>query len=323
MFRVGFEAEIGNVKFSRLHSVEIENSMKKLGKRARLKLPTTARLKQKGKFVGEVETAKQFNVGDLVIIRFGYDEDLNEEFRGYVRKILPTTPLEIECEDAVYALKRKALKKSFRATTLKEIVEFVLKDTGIELVNEMPTINFSKFMFKNVNAAQVLEKLRKDYGLTIYFRDFKKLVVGLSSESDDTVVKYTIGQNVISHDLEWENEENVKLKIKAVAVSKDNEFTTREVGDLDGEQRTIYFYNLPSTANLEERAKEEILKYKYSGYRGDLTVFLIPECRVGNTVRLKDENFENPEGDYLVKSVKTTLSDSGGRRRIELGIKLD
>lgn len=324
MYVIGFEAEIGGKKFSRLHEVQIEDSIKKLGKSARLRLPATARLERAGELVSEVEVAKVFTVGDPVVIRFGYDGDLVEEFRGYVKRISPTVPLEIECEDEVYNLRRKALKKSFKSIKLNQLLTYILADTNVELVNEVPDIQFRKFVFKrNVNAAHALEKIRKDYGLTIYFRDFGKLVVGLASETDGTVVKYTIGQNVIKHSLEWEDEENVKLKVKAVSVSKDNKFTTKEVGDEDGEQRTLYFYNLEPGADLKQRAEQEILKYKYSGYRGSLDGFLIPVCRVGNTVRLKDETFDNKEGDYLVESVKTTLSDRGGRRTVKIGLKLD
>lgn len=323
MFVIGFEATIGELKFKRLHSVEIQESMKTLGKTAILKLPTTARLEYSNEVIAEVELAKTFSVGDEVVINFGYDGDLKEEFRGYVRKIKPTTPLEIECEDEVFTLKRKALKKTFRNTTLAELLNFILQGTGIEIGNEIPQIEFRTFMFKNINAAQAIEKLRKEYGLTIYFKSLKELVVGLASETNGTLIKYTIGQNVINHNLEWEDEKNVRLKIKAVSVSKDNKFTSKTVGDLDGEQRTIYFYNLPSGADMEQLAKEEILKYRYTGYRGSLTGFLLPVPKLGNTLRFTDENFVNNEGDYLVESVKTTLGQNGGRRKVTLGIKLD
>lgn len=323
MFVIGFEAIIGGKRFTRLHRVEIHDSIKTLGKSARLMLPSSSRLERKGAFISEVELAKTFQVGDEVVINFGYDGIKHEEFRGYLRKIKPTTPLEIECEDEVYNLRRKTMQKSFRNTTLKNIIEYVLEGTGIQVVNDVPKVNFRTFVIKRVNAAQVIEKLRKEYGLTIYFRAQKSLVIGLASETDGTIVKYVVGRNVISHDLEWESEENVRLKVKAVLVGKDNTFTTKEVGEADGEQRTIFFYNLATGDNLEQRAQEELLKYRYSGYRGSLTGFLLPVCRIGNTVRLIDENFDNQEGDYLVEEVKTSLSDRGGRRQVKLGLKLN
>lgn len=323
MFVIGMEAEIGGRTFRRVNSVEITTSMKKLGTRATVKIPTTARLERQGELVSEVETAKTFQVGDQVVIRMGYDGELLEEFRGYVTKIRPTTPLVIECEDEVYTLKRKRLQSSFRNATLATLLNHIIQGTGIELVNTPPTVTFRTFAFRNVNAAQALEKLAKDYGLTIYFRSAGQLAVSLASESDGTVVKYTIGRNVIKHDLEWMDETDKALKVKAISVSRDNVFTEKTVGDPDGEQRTLYFYNLAPGEDLAERAEQELLKYRFTGYSGSLEGFLIPVCRVGNTLRLKDENFENPEGDYLVESVKTTLTDRGGRRQVKLGLKLN
>lgn len=323
MFVIGCTAKIGDKTFRRVHSVEVEDSIKNLGRRCTIKIPATARIRRKGELTTEVETAKVFKVGDEVTVNFGYDGDLKEEFRGFVRKIRPTIPLEIECEDAVYLLKRKSLKKSFRNVTLSDIVDFAIADTGIEVANEIPKVEFRTFLLKNTNAAQVLEKLRKTYGLTIYFREFGKLVVGLASETDGKVVKYEIGTNVISHKLEWTDEADKRLKIKAVSVSKDNKFTKETVGDEDGEVRTLFFYDLKEGADLGELAKQEILKYKYSGYEGDLTGFLIPVCRIGNTLNFTDATFENREGDYLVEKVVTKLSTAGGRRKITLGLKLD
>lgn len=323
MFVINFEATIGDTRFKRLHSVEIEHDIKQLGKRARLKLPTTARLERQGELISEVEVAKQFVTGNPVEIRCGYDGDLRTEFVGYVRRIKPTVPLEIECEDAGYTLRRKSLQKAFRDVTLAQLLEFILADTGVTIVNTVPVINFRTFAFRNVNAAQALEKLRKEYGLTMYFTGLTTIVVGLASETDGTIVKYTIGRNVIDHDLEWESEEDVSLKIKAIAVAQDNTKTEKTVGDEDGDLRTIFLYNLKPGENLAERAQQELLKYKYSGYRGSLTGFLRPSCEVGNTVRLVDETFENRDGDYLVDKTKLTLNDRGGRRKVTLGLKLD
>jgi hypothetical protein len=207
--------------------------------------------------------------------------------------------------------------------TLEELLNFILADTGISLANKVPVIKFRTFSFRTVNAAQALDKFQKDYGLTIYFRAYDQLVVGLASETDGVIVKYVTGRNVIDHDLEWEDEDDVKLQVKAINVSKDNVFTDVTVGDEDGAKRTIYFYDLAAGENLGERARQEILKYKYSGYRGSLKAFLLPVCRIGNTVRFTDENFDNREGDYLVEETKTTFTTSGGRRIIKIGLKLD
>lgn len=323
MYVVGFEATIGGKTFRRLHSVEIEESINQLGKSALLKLPATARLERAGEFVSEVETAKTFSVGDQVVIRCGYDGDLREEFRGYVRRIRPTVPLELECEDDAYVLKRKNLQRSFQSTTLESVLNYILADTGVELAGEVPQINLATFYLRNVSAARALDEIRTKYGLRVYLRAPGQLFVGLTSATDGTIVRYVIGRNVIDHDLEWSDASDVQLKAKAILIDRENNHTEVTVGDPEGEQRTLYFYDLADGQTLAERASEELLRYRYTGYRGSLSGFLLPVCRIGNTVRLSDDTFDNREGDYLVERVKTTLSDSGGRRKVEIGLKLD
>lgn len=322
MFVLASDIKIGQFRIRNVSDIKIESSLKVLEDTAIIKLPTTALLKRTEDTVTEVETAKQFKVGDEVTINFGYDGNLNEEFRGFVRKIKPKTPLEIEFEDATYLLKRKNLKAAFKNTTLKELLNFILEGTGISLYAEVPQIRFSVFYFRDVNAAKALQKLKEEYGLVIYFKEFKKLFVGLSSDSDDVVVKYEIGYNVIDNKLEYQNEEDVKLSIKAVLIKPDNTRIEKEVGDKDGEKRTLFTYDLEDGQSLESWAKEEILKYKFKGYKGSLTTFLLPGAKVGNVARITNEQFDEEPGDYLIEKIETTFGQGGGRRSVHIGLKL-
>lgn len=322
MYVISLYCIINDVEFRRVAEVTIERSMKTLGATALVKIPSTARLERQGEFISEVETAKRFDRGDSVFIYAGYNGSLRLEFQGYVSRVKPGTPVEIECEDAIFLLRRRNLKKSFRNTTLKALLDFILQGTGISVVGATPSINFDKFYFKNTSAANALQKLKEEYGLTMYFRSITELVVGLAAENDGTEVKYRFGYNIIDNDLEWVDEEDVRLKVKAIHIRKDNTKVTKEVGDSDGEQRTLYFYNLPAGADLEKVAKEEILKYKYSGYKGGLNTFLLPNVEPGNVANLDDTTFDERDGKYLVEKVVTTVSRSGGRRKVELGLKV-
>ena len=323
MYVPNAEITIGGKRFRRVNSVEIESDSKKLEDTAIIKIPTTARLERAGEFVTEIETRKEFKVGDEVEIKLGYDGEYATEFHGYVRKIRPNTPLEILCEDATFLLKRKNLQGAFRDTNLKSLMDFILDGTGISLAGEPPTVNFTHFYFRNVSAAKALAKLKSEYGLTMYFKDIKTLYVGLSSDNDGTVVGYKMGENVIDNDLEWQDESDVKLTIKAVNVRPDNTQTSVEVGDADGEKRTLFFYDLEDVGELETRAKEEILKYKYSGYKGSLTTLLVPVCRVGNVAKVIDPNFPGRDGNYLIEKTRVSYGSGGGRRVVALGIKVN
>ncbi len=322
MFVLGAEITIGGKKFTRVNSVEIESDMRRLEDVATIKMPTTARLEREGEFITVVELARTFKVGDEVVIKLGYDGGLREEFHGYVRKIRPNTPLEIACEDGVFLLKRKNLQKAFGKVTLRALLDFILAGTGISLEGEPPTINFSKFYFRNVSAAKALQKLKSKYGLTMYFKSFKKLFVGLSSDDDGVTVKYEMGVNVIDHDLEWMDEKDVRIKIKAVNVLPDNTLTEIEVGDADGEQRALFFYDLANKTELENVAKEEIKKYRFSGYKGHFKTFLLPVCRTGNIAKITDPNFPERSGDYLIEKTTVSYGGGGGRRKVTPGLKV-
>jgi len=322
MYTLTAQIEIAGKKFTRVNLVEIESSAKVLEDTAVIRMPTTARLERQGEFVTEVETAKTFAVGDPVVIRLGYDGNLREEFRGYVSRIKPGTPLEIECVDAVWTLRRKNLQGAFRNTSLREVVEYILQGSGITLKGEVPGILFTHYYLKNVSAASAIQELKDRYGLTMYLKNFNELYVGITSATDNVTVVYGIGENIIDNDLEWVNEADTRFRVKAVHVRSDNTKVEKEYGDSDGELRTLFFYNLEAGADLEKLALAEATKYRYSGYKGGFRTFLLPYVEVGNVASLRDNNFSERDGRYLVDKVTTTFGTNGARRKIELGLKV-
>lgn len=312
----------GNIKFTRVNSVKIESSAKVLENTATITLPTTARLERSGEFISEVETAKQFEVGDEIAINLGYNGELKEEFYGFISRIKPGTPLEIECVDAVWLLRRKNCKGSYKNLDLADLLEEILSGTKVELRGEIPDIRFKKYYLKNVTAASALQEIKDRYGLTLYMANFNQLHVGLTSFTDNVLVRYGLGENVIENDLEWVNEDDVRIKVKAVHVKKDNTKIEKEYGDADGEIKTIYFYDLERPGDLEKLAIAEANKYRYTGFKGGLTTFLLPSVQVGNVARVTDKQFGERSGDYLVDKVTTTFGTNGARRKIELGLKV-
>lgn len=321
MFVLSSEIEIAGRRFTRVNHVEIVKSRKVLEDTATIRLPATARLVRTGDFISEVETAKVFNVGDPVKIRLGYDGNLRTEFEGYVKKIKPGMPLEIECEDAVWVLKRKNMKEAFKNTDLGTILESIVQGTPISLVGEIPAIRFKEFYMRNVSAAAALQKIKDEYGLTVFLKN-NELRVGLREENDGTVVKYEVGTNVIETDLEWKSEADTRLKIRAIHWRKNNTKLTVEAGDADGELRTLYFYDIEDESQLKKLAEQEAKKYRFTGYDGGFTAFLVPVAEQGNVARLRDPNFGERAGDYLIDKVTTTFGVDGARRKIELGLKV-
>jgi hypothetical protein len=351
---------IGSKRIRYVNEVEVIKSAKVLEDTATIKIPTTARLTRAGQFISEVPSASAFAVGDEVQIWLGYDGILKEEFRGYVRTIKLTTPLSIECEDATYLLRKKHFNQSWKKVTLKEVLNYIVKGTGIEIAtSKLPSITFHGFYLRNVNGAKALQELKDKYGLTIYFTQFKTLFVGLSYDTEDeTRVRYEVGTNVIEHDLVLQDSQDVSMKVKVIGILPDGSRLETEVGDgaepdkydkkrkkkagvkratteidnadfsatgkdSDTETRTAFFYNIRTVAELQKLGLEELRKYKRTGFKGGLTTFLRPFCTVGNIAFVNDPFYpERGDGDYLIDKITTTFNTSGARRKVEIGLKV-
>ncbi|HHN48598.1 MAG TPA: hypothetical protein ENN08_06690 [Bacteroidales bacterium] len=326
-FLTGVHISIGDYNFTRCGEVIIERSTAIVQDTARIKMPLTARLQAEGVVGAQVETAKAFNVGDEVSIRLIYQDYFDGlEFSGYVKRIHVGQPLEIECEDAIWLVRRKNIKKSWEKTTLEEVLEEIVSGTDIKIAGNIPTIHMEPFGLNDVDGAFALQKLADEFGLRAYIRPDGKLWCGLAYTENEGRVNYNINgneSNVISaENLKWRAKEDVKIKVKAVSIQRDNTRTEVEFGDADGALRTLNFYNVQSKAELEAMAKQKLNELKFDGYEGKITTLLIPQCVPGMKAVLVDSMFPVRSGSYYVESVKTSYGSGGARREIELGIKL-
>lgn len=319
---VEIETQSGKkIRFNSLHSVETYKSLDKVGSSAKIKIPTSARLNYANTNQTEsVQTAKVFKRGDKVHIQLGYNGNLVSEFKGFIYKINLTTPLEIECEGYEFLLRQDCPTKTFASTTLKEVLNWLIAGTEISINGKIPDVNLTNFVIpKSLNKLDVLQQLKERYGITIYFAD-NVLYAGLDFIQYLGTVKYKLGWNTVKEDeLKYQYEDDVKLRIKAVLVKKDNTKLEAEVGDKDGQQRTLYFYNVSSKAELEKLALAEMKKYKFSGYTGKITTFLEPFAAPGMVAEIMDEKYNERGGKYEIRSVKTTFGQSGARRSVEIG----
>lgn len=315
------EIEIGRYTFTHVNQVKIEKSVDVLGSRATIKIPQTAWLVSKGNKTNAVETARQFKPGDFVTIKLGYDGQLHEEFFGFVKRINFTTPVEVECEDWVYMLKRRKYTRSWKQTTLAEVLQYLIAGVGVTLNANVPDVTFDNFQI-DTNGADALQKIKDEYGLTVYFHH-DELYAGLAYAIERGRVKYELRRNVIEdNELKWRRADDVEISVKAICVKKDNTKIEAEVGDKDGEKRTLFFYDVQSAAELEMLAKEELQKYKYDGYEGKITTFLQPFADIAYVAELTDPVYAERGGNYWVHTVEVTYGTSGVRRIVHLGIKI-
>lgn len=328
-YLVSCRVSIGNLTLRRVHEIRIICSWEDLADTARVKLPLLRGKVDKDN--PQRTLADVIQVGQRVEIWLGY-EGLSKtyeykEFSGFVKKVSPKIPLEIECEDALYLLKRVNLSKSWRDTTLQDVVQYIVdqanaaSDYTLTLSSAIPNVSFRKFRLDNINGAEALDKIKQQYGLVAYFRDFE-LFCGLAYTDIAGAVTYNLTSRLAQPPrLTWERGEDKRIKIKAISILKDNTTLEVEVGDAEGEQRTKFYYNITSKANLKELAETDIKSFKIDRYEGDILTFLVPFVQHSMTATLVDPEYELRTGRYQVDRVETTLR-RGIRRKVSFGILL-
>jgi hypothetical protein len=328
---VEVESQSGSkIRFTALSFVEIDKSIDRIGSSAKLKIPTSAVLVSEGKKGDTVSTSTQFRRGDKIHIQLGYnppsvppaggDSSLVSEFKGFIYKVNLTTPFEIECEGYEFLLRNDCPAKTFQTTTLKELLNWLVEGTEIKIHGNIPNVSMTNYVVpKSLNKLDALCQLKDKYGLTIYFIE-NTLYAGLDFVNYLGTVKYSIGRNTVKEgELKYQYADDVKLKVKAVLIKKDNTKVEVEIGDKDGQQRTLFFYNLSGLDELKQVADAEIQKYKFDGYSGKITTFWAPFSAPGMVADIEDKKYEKRGGRYEIRSVKTTMGTSGARRAVEIG----
>jgi len=132
----------------------------------------------------------------------------------------------------------------------------------------------------NETPAQVLHGLNEKYSLRSFFRN-GTLYVGLAywlelQQSPPPV--FTFQKDIIDHDLTYQDKETVRLKVTAISINPDNTKTEVELGDSDGEQRTLTYYN-KKASELKAIATRDLERFRFTGFRGTFKSFGAPIVR--------------------------------------------
>ena len=302
--------------------MEIIKSIEELSDTATIKMPSKFIVRQNGE---EKLVENALKVGDKVSIKLGYEEKYEGvEFTGFVVAIGSKIPLEIKCEDAMWLLRRKNITHAFNdKTPLKTILQKVVENTEIELSDKIPDVEVEKFIIRNANGTQVLQKLKEHLALSIYLDSEGKLYAGLEQLNNlHKEAIYDLNYNLVENNLEYKTAEQKRLRIKYTYMDSKNKKKSVEVGDKDGELRTFHTSIISDEKKMEEMAHAEMQKLKYDGFEGSVKSFLIPFSTNGMTAVIKDKEHPNREGKYFIKKVVTSFGNNGARREISISNKL-
>lgn len=331
MLRPFCNIEIGDNTFDFLTTGDFASSWKTLTDTGSITIPHKFKKDGKVIFVGEDNLFKK---GDQVSVSAGYYPTLEHLFEGYVSKIIPSIPVTIEFEDAAFLLKQTNLTLSFEKTTLKELLNACISEAiekatgyvkeGLERINiEAIDADLGAFRITNVNITGILQELKKTYALTSYFRGHT-LYVGLAYYAEGRPRHtFTFEEDIIDSgtQLEYIKIDDISFKIKAVSMLEDNKKLEIEVGDPNGEQRTITKYNLTET-ELKAAAEREIDRLRFEGFRGKMLTFLKPVVKHGDEIEIINPRTPEQNGVYLAESVSYPIGVDGYFQEVNLGAKI-
>lgn len=317
--------------------------------------------------VGGFGLVPLFLRGDKVYIESGYKYfnargaeliDTAILFEGWISAVHSGIPISLDLEDNMWKLKQVPVTTHTfsESDTLEDILAFLLKGTGFS-TRALTTTTFGEFQIGNETVAQVLYRLKKQFGFQFYFRAdilYGGTIVYIEADAETQLFRFQ--QNIISDELEYVRKDDIVLsaiahntitektgattkdgvdktrrtRLEVLVTIKNGEPTYKEIkkGDIvpentEGERREFYFPGAKTVNELGKLAYDKLIQYYYTGLKGDFTTFGIPYVRQGDNVDIKDPVLPERDGIYKVKKVERSGGVNGLRQRIYLDYKLN
>lgn len=317
MFRLTAKIEIKSAKkwaFDKVASAEITRDTDTLTDTCVLQLPK--------KITWQGESSNPLKRGDEVTVLLGYDDELQFAFRGFITTIGLKTPITINCEDYMFKLKQQAaVKKAYKSATLEQI----LKDQNLGIRYKVfGEQSIGQYRVTADTVTGLLGHLKDHGGVRSFIRienNEPVLYCGVLFEHDKTHKQvFATGVNLIDDSqLKVQNAEDVKIKIKAVSLMPNNKKIRVEVGDTDGERRTLHAYN-KTEAELKAWAEQELKRLKRDGLTGSFTTFGAELVDKLDNVGIKLDG--ERKGVYQTQKNVIKYSPSGFRQEITIGSRV-
>lgn len=317
MYTMGYDIQIGAYKVGMLDSVEIHKSVELLVDTAEITLPAA-------EYNVALDVESKIGRGDRVSIRIGYEETgLVEEFRGWLQRITTDgRSIKLTCEDDLFTLRKDLPNEVLKGVTLEALLKRIITGTGNDYgVACSYQWTYARFVIHDATGYDVLKKVQEECGADIYLQD-GVLHVHAPGEMTGKERRYDFALNVEEADLTYRQAEDKKVCVVVKALMPDGTVKEIETGSTGGEKVEVRSAT-SDDASMQARGELEVKRRSFDGYDGSITTWLIPECVPGDSASLHDDDYPRKGGTYFVRSVTTTFSKDGGKRKIELGFRLN
>lgn len=255
---------------------------------------------------------------DKVEVLVGYNGRNTKRFEGFVRRVVQGIPVKVECEGYAYLLYDVIFNKSYASVTVKQLLTDLCSGSEIMLSEEIPNVPLKNLRFKNATGIQVLEFLKNECKLAVYF-NFNELYVGTLFGKTQATVKLKIGWNTISDDdfKQREVDKNIKINIREKNAKGQVKRTPSDTKKYSNEKDIKIKAGIPAEL-LKQIANRLQTTSNYNGYQGDIELFLEPHFNKGFVANIDGNKYPEKSGNYFVEALKGSFSKSGGRQTITL-----
>ena len=135
------------------------------------------------------------------------------------------------------------------------------------------------------------------------------------------VVLYSMQKNIEKSSLEYKKAIDRKVEVTVERTNLKGKVESITTGTTGGDKITLKVGSV-ATGDLKKIANAELLRRSADGYEGSIDTWLIPFVKPTYSAKIKDKDYPDKDGTYYVTSVTTTVSDSGAKRTVKLGVKL-
>jgi len=323
-FKLCSTINIGDYQFNGgVTDLVIKRSVKEIVDTAVIRVPALGSVLGTDLPNSSVKTSTLFKEGDLVIIQLGYNGQYQQEFKGFVRRVTASTPVEIECEGYAWQLRRVRLAGYWKSIFLPDFLKLLVAGTGIQLSGSIPNIPLTNLKLDRPNGLKVLEYIKDSVHLSSYFM-FDTLYVGLEEGLPGKQVGHSLGWNTIKDDkLKYRDAADTLLQIRFKGAKGKNVKTPLlTAGDDEGSVVTYNFANVTDQATANQIINDILQQQKYTGLEGSFTAFLQPFIQMCDTDVITDPIYKVRQGSYFVQGVEVRYGMNGATREVSVGRSL-
>lgn len=284
-------------------------------------LTTTCKLTIPRKVKWKGETSNPLKRGDKISVWLGYDDNLQLAFSGYVLRKGFKAPIEIFCEDEMFMLKQTpCVKESYKNVNIQTLLKDQNLPYEIKVLGEQ---NIGQYRANFETVAELLAHLKENNIRTFFRIENGKPVLYcgvLFDHGNEMRQVFATGVNIISDSsLDDQKAEDMKIKLKVVSLQPDNKKKIKvEVGDADGEKRTLHCYGM-TRAEAMAWGKQELERLKRDGLTGSFQTFGHVLLDVLDVIGIKIDG--ERKGKYQVAKNTITYGSGGFRQDITLGAR--